>query len=84
MDKEEALPRLLAIAGSPQVCLLGGIDPYGDTVFNRVQAPRVLAEWREVEEKAKTLDERELCRSIGEFFEEAERGVHQYVRFIGD
>jgi len=64
--------------------LLGSIDPYGDTVFNRLQVGRLLGEWVEIESLAATDFERQLCGAARRLFERAAREVHLYVRFVGD
>ena len=67
-----------------QYPLLSGIDPVGDTVFNRVQAERLL---REVE-RLSVLDISEEAR--GSVIEMAGliavhmRRPHRYLWFVGD
>jgi hypothetical protein len=63
---------------------LSVVDPYGDTVFNRLQAPLLLDEIRRLD-VART-DERER-RGLSRLIAMAERcrdGAHLYVRFVGD
>jgi hypothetical protein len=63
--------------------LLGQVDPYGDTVFNRVQAAALLQEWAKVEERASAA-ERELCTAIRQFIQRVALGPHLYLKFVGD
>ena len=84
VDIEGALPRLLPEVGGSILSVLGVIDRYGDTVFNRLQAPWLLSEWANIEAKAVNDYERELCSSIRELFELMRDGIHLYVRFVGD
>src|SRR6187431_3132443 len=83
LDPEAALSRLLPTEGSSAYSFLSSIDRYGDTIFNRVQAPRFLKEWEDVQAKTESAYERELCLSIRNLFQKMHDGVHLYVRFIG-
>ena len=65
-------------------CCLAVIDPYGDTVFNRLQIPMLRAEV----ERAKSVVTEERDH---QFLDEVERlsvsclqQVHSYVKFEGD
>jgi hypothetical protein len=84
LDLQDLLPRLLPDIGSEGYCFLNCIDRYGDTIFNRLQAPRFLSEWERVEARVGSAYERELCNSIRSLFEKVEADMHLYVRFIGD
>jgi hypothetical protein len=64
--------------------LLGGINPYGDTVFNRIQMGRFLREWDAVSSKAVTTEERELVSKVGELALRGRSEVHLYIKFVGD
>jgi len=59
------------------------IDPYGDTVFNQLQLPVLIAELsRMIDETTDSAFCTQL-RSAIQFLAQSE-GVHQYVRFVGD
>ena len=71
--------------GGDDYPLIRYIDPYGDTVFNRLQIPQLLAEWRLMRasqdinsEEGKALDELE---ALGRY---ALNEPHLYLRFFGD
>lgn len=64
--------------------LLGQIDWYGDTVFNRIQMPLFLTEWRELARNAQTVEAGELVDGIRILAERCEESVHFYLKFIGD
>lgn len=59
------------------------IDPYGNTVFNRLQLPQLITELSKL---AATAPEHEFRENIGRLiqFLEGSKGVHLYVRFVGD
>jgi hypothetical protein len=64
--------------------MLGCIDPYGDTTFNRPQMTLFLAEWIAVSSKAKTTEEKELASCIESMAQHVRDNVHVYLKFIGD
>jgi hypothetical protein len=70
--------------GGQKQPLLGGIDPYGDTVFNGIQMYRFLREWLEVSAKTSTPEERALVSKIEELAHRCRDEVHLYIRFVGD
>jgi hypothetical protein len=79
------LRRRLLPSDTRQPCpLLGFIDPYGDTVFNRLQMDQFLAEWKTVADRATTEEERVLVTGVGALAERCKAGVHLYLKFIGD
>ncbi|HZE86739.1 MAG TPA: hypothetical protein VE090_00895 [Methylomirabilota bacterium] len=56
------------------------IDPYGDTIFNRIQIPFVVEDLKKLQK-----DKDELTNTINElidFFEKVD--IHEYLKFIGD
>ena len=63
---------------------LNVIDPYGDTVFNNLQAPTFLAEWQRC---TKVSSEPEFVRVVDGVKRLGERlrdEVHLYLKFYGD
>jgi hypothetical protein len=64
--------------------MLAGIDPYGDTVFNRIQMPRFLFEWVDVVAGARSEEDRELVLEIARMARRCAAEVHTYLKFIGD
>jgi hypothetical protein len=83
-DPKNHLGKLLPQIDDESHPILGGIDPYGDTVFNGVQMRRFLLEWKDVSSNAITTEERELVSKIEELALRCRDEVHLYVRFIGD
>jgi hypothetical protein len=79
-DLQRALPE----SNDSSFSCLRFVDDYGDTVFNRLQAPVVLQELSRVRPAIDTIPE-------GDFFAELLRLVnrcrvepHVYLRFVGD
>ncbi len=56
--------------------MLASIDPYGDTVFNRIQIERFLREWAFVSAKAQTLEESSLVATIEKMALRCQDEVH--------
>jgi hypothetical protein len=75
-DPQNLLSKLLPQIGNENHPLLGGIDPYGDTVFNRIQMGRFLPEWEAVSSNAVTTDERELVSKVGDLALRCRDEVH--------
>jgi len=82
-DPKNHLGKLLPRIDDESHPILGGIDPYGDTVFNGIQMRRFLLEWKDVSSNAIT-EERELVSKIEELALRCRDEVHLYIRFIGD
>lgn len=73
-----------AVRGGEHFELLRYVDPYGKTVFNRLQIDTVLDEFRRLKPYArKPIDERTYDRLI-HLAELVKREVHTYLVFIGD
>jgi hypothetical protein len=83
-DPKNYLGKLLSQIDDENHPLLGGIDPYGDTVFNGIQIRRFLLEWEAVSSNAVTTEERELVSKIEELALRCRDEVHLYIRFVGD
>jgi hypothetical protein len=64
--------------------LLAGIDPYGDTTFNRLQIDQFLQEWKELEKKELKTEQAEHLNKIGQLAIKCKSGVHLYLKFVGD
>ncbi len=84
-DSKNTLTRLLPSSEkSATYPMLAGIDPYGDTVFNRLQISRFLSEWGDVVKSARMQEDSELVREIEKLARRCSDEVHIYLKFIGD
>jgi hypothetical protein len=86
---KESLPKSLKLQklpfyGSREFPLAGCIDPYGDTVFNRLQAANLLLEWADLTSRIEDEGERRTMLEVSRLLAVCRDGVHLYVRFIGD
>jgi hypothetical protein len=64
--------------------MLTSIDPYGDTVFNRIQMQRFLREWRVFAANAGSADELSFFAAVESLAVRCSEDVHLYLKFIGD
>jgi len=83
-DPTNILHRLLPRPADANYRWCSTIDWYGDTVFNRLQAPHLLEEWRRISTLASQPDEVSLMRAVERMAEKLEDGGHIYLRFYGD
>lgn len=60
------------------------IDPYGDTIFNRLQASAVLTEWDRLNDSFVQKDAATLWASVRKLIVRCSDEPHLYLRFIGD
>jgi hypothetical protein len=60
------------------------IDPYGDTVLNRLQVPYLVAELMDHRRETKNDTLTEVLDSLITYLRRAEERQHLYVKFIGD
>ena len=60
-----------------------GIDLFGKTVFNHLQAEAFLAEWERVRDRAKDESQREAWQKIKEMAEICRLDRDLYLRFVG-
>lgn len=80
-DDRNLLHRLLTPS---EATILGGIDWYGDTVFNRQQMKQFIPAWHELLAGTTNVEEREFLLKVADFAERCANGIHLYLKFIGD
>jgi hypothetical protein len=83
-DEKNLLQTLLGNPDQPAFPMLASIDPYGDTVFNRMQINRFMTEWKTLFSRASTPEEESLLDAVIELAEKSKQDVHLYLVFIGD
>src|SRR4051812_16087508 len=83
-DPKNLLSGLLPSSDDQACPFLASIDPYGDTVFNRLQMNRFLSEWAGVVMKAQTSEETALVSAIETLARRCRDEIHLYLKFIGD
>jgi hypothetical protein len=83
-DPTNILHRLLPNPGDKRFHCVTAIDWYGDTVFNYVQAPTFLEEWRQLSKTATGQAESALLMAIERMAERVATERHLYLKFYGD
>jgi hypothetical protein len=78
------LNRILPLLNENSFQCLRFIDPYGDTVFNRMQMDQFLFEWDQVSRRATTAEEKELLERVKRLAEKCQSKPHLYLKFYGD
>jgi hypothetical protein len=63
--------------------VLRGIDPFGKTVFNHLQADVFLEEWERVQDRVKDESQREAWQKVKEMAEACKSDRDLYLRFVG-
>lgn len=63
--------------------LLGGIDPFGKTVFNRQQMDGFLREWERVKDRARDESQMEAWHKVKQMAETCRQDRDLYLRFVG-
>ncbi len=82
-DRGASLNAVVAKAPDNSVCLRF-IDPYGDTVFNRIQLPLLISELQRARQDLPGGASPTHLDSVLALVRKAEDEVHTYVRFLGD
>jgi len=75
---------LLSRLDDPRFSCLRYVDPYGDTVFNRVQLSDLLQDLRTIGQSCQARDHEPEMRRIERLVERCQKEPHLYVRMIGD
>jgi hypothetical protein len=83
-DPTNVLHRVLPEAGDPRYSCLSRIDWYGDTVFNYLQAPQLLAEWETLETKEGDAETGRVLDGVRKLAELLRDERHTYLKFYGD
>lgn len=77
------IPLIERDADRTAICLQF-IDPYGDTMFNRLQMKQLVSELRNLHKFAVRQEEKDLLREIEILAERGQQEPHRYLKFYGD
>jgi hypothetical protein len=83
-DANSLLHRLLPEPYTDSISALGGIDWYGNTVFNRGQMKRFIDEWDVLAAGTSDPEQKSLLASVRTLAIRCQRDFHLYLWFIGD
>ncbi|HEX3791684.1 MAG TPA: hypothetical protein VHW44_27735 [Pseudonocardiaceae bacterium] len=78
-----AIPSLCQRASRLGMPMLGFVDPYDDTVFNRSQMRLVIPELRKLADDS-PADEAQAARELIRLASRIEHETHRYLLFNGD
>jgi hypothetical protein len=60
------------------------IDPYGDTVFNRLQMKQFLEEWEVLAKRVRGTETSKVFEEVRELARQCRAEPHSYLKFYGD
>jgi hypothetical protein len=83
-DVHRLLLRLIKESDVSNTCCLRFIDPYGHTVFNRLQMPQLLLELGELHRFANRPDQNKLLSEVEDLAQQCAKEVHLYIKIYGD
>lgn len=83
-DPTNVLHRVLPEVGDVKYQCLSHIDWYGDTTFNYLQAPQLLAEWQTLKNEKGDSETQRVIDSIRSLAERLREERHVYLKFYGD
>ena len=83
-DPSNVVVRTITKVMSDDDHCLGVIDPYGDTVFNNLQAPRFLSEWQRCAKVSSDPESIRVVEGVRRLAERVRDEVHVYLKFYGD
>lgn len=83
-DPRNLLGRLLPSPKDESFACLRFVDPYGDTVFNRIQIETFIRELERIRIKATTKEEQALLDRLRALAERCQSEPHLYLKFYGD
>jgi hypothetical protein len=83
IDDDKNLLHELLIPETPS-SMLGAVDWFGDTIFNRLQMDQFLSEWEMLKRRASTADEASLISEVEGLAMRCKNEPHLYLVFIGD
>lgn len=84
IDPPNLFSRLLPGPHDTSFLMLRFIDPYGDTVFNRLQMDTFIQEWDRIARHAQTEEEGSFLSRVRELAVRCQNEIHEYLKFYGD
>ncbi len=83
-DTHHLFWRLVKEGNVTDTCCLRFIDPYGHTIFNRLQIPQLIIELEDLHKFIKSVEQREILSSIEELARRCIQEPHLYIKIYGD
>jgi hypothetical protein len=83
-DTHHLFWRLMQESAVKDTSCLRFIDPYGNTVFNRLQMPQLLKELADLHDFVNGTEQVEFLSKVEEFVQRCAREPHLYIKIYGD
>jgi hypothetical protein len=83
-ERVDVLSSMFGNLDDTQFSCLRFVDPYGDTVFNRLQVQVVLQELRLLKQCCHSHELQDLIQRIEALAQLCQQETHLYLKFIGD
>jgi hypothetical protein len=83
-DTSDWLLRTIGKSEARKLCLLQYVDPYGDTVFNRMQLEDLNRDLNVLLSQLLSEEARRVIVGVQEMSDRCRDEVHTYLKFIGD
>jgi hypothetical protein len=83
-DPDGVIPQCVPNLSDKAYSCLRFVDPYGDTIFNRLQAVAMIEEWDRLKPSFIERNATELWAEVRDMIVKCSEEPHTYVRFVGD
>ena len=83
LDFENSLQKILIECDTARSVMLRFIDPYGNTRFNRLQIPSLIADLKEAGGRLKDGTARKFANSVLRLAERCQGEVNTHLQFYG-
>lgn len=84
LDDRNVLKNIITTVDDASFVCLPFIDPYGDTIFNRLQAEVIVKELQAISKGYSSIKERGKIAAIINLAERCRAEPHLFLKFIGD
>jgi hypothetical protein len=84
IDPTNVLGKLLPSSEEAPGALLAYVDPYGDTIFNGLQARWFMVEWAALPLHGLNDEEVRFLSTVGSLAERCIGETHSYLKIVGD
>lgn len=84
IDSSRMLLTIMNRGNQTDSCCLQLIDPYGDTVFNRLQMDQLSMDLTKLHSLTEDAEQRELISKIEELVKKCKQVPHLYIKIYGD
>lgn len=83
-DPQGVLAKCLPELDDESYCCVRFIDPYGDTIFNPLQAAAMIEEWDRLKAAFVDKNAEPFWAEVRDMIVRCSEKRHRYLRFVGD